>query len=56
MLAEGRDKELGTSSERELYQNKVAATAIKPPTRILGSIPTFIPNTLVVDALTAALS
>src|SRR3954464_9598769 len=46
----------GTSSELELYQNKIPASTIKPPTRIFGSIPTRTPKTLVPDlALTADL-
>jgi len=55
-VAEGWEEELGTSSELELYQKRIAASATNPPTRILGSSPTFIPNTLVVEALTVALS
>src|SRR3954451_20606719 len=45
------------SSERELYQNKIAAKATKPPIRIFGSTSTRIPKILVVlAALTVVLS
>src|SRR3954454_11614848 len=46
----------GTSSELKLYQNKVPASRINPPTRILGSSPTRTPKTFVPGlALTADL-